>query len=220
MIETLKTDKYNRFFAGLPNIPKKDKNKMAIYETFLQHVISSLSDKGKAAIVVPTGFVSASTGIPKKIRKKLIDMNWLRGVVHMPSNIFATTGTSVSILFIDKTKDDDKVMLMDASNLGTKIKLDDGQRTILSDTETDKIITFFKNRREEAEFSVLVKNEDIKENDYSLQAGQYVELIIEELGFDIEEKLSSLSIELKVLLEQSNDIDKTLRKILEDNSHE
>lgn len=201
MIETLKADKYNRFFAGLPNIPKKDKNGMAIYETFLQHVISCLSEKGKAAVVVPSGFVSASAGIPKKIRKKLIDMNWLKGVIHMPSNIFATTGTSVSIIFIDKTKEDDEVMLMDASNLGTKVKLDEGQRTILSDEEKSKITTYFKQKKEEVEFSVVVNNEKIINNNYSVQAGQYVELKEEELSFDIDERVQILKKDLVDLLE-------------------
>src|SRR5699024_3658202 len=93
-IETLKVDKYDRFFAGLPNIPKKKKDSMAIYQTFIQHILSSLKEDGKAAVVVPTGFVSAATGIPKRIKETLVDNNWLRGAIHMPSNIFANTGTS------------------------------------------------------------------------------------------------------------------------------
>src|SRR5699024_6788404 len=92
-IESLKVDKYDRLFAGLPNIPKKKKDGMAVYQTFIQHILSSLSEDGKAAIVVPTGFVSAQSGIPKKIKEKLIDSNWLKGVIHMPSEIFANTGT-------------------------------------------------------------------------------------------------------------------------------
>ena len=216
MIETLKSDKYNRFFAGIPNIPKKDLNKMAIYLCFLQHLISSLSEKGKAAIVVPTGFVSAGTGIPKKIKQKLIEENWLRGVIHMPSNIFATTGTSVSILFIDKTKESNNVMLMDASNLGKKIKLEDGQRTILSNKETNKIITYFKGYIEEAEFSVVTNNEEIKENNYSIQAGQYVELNEESVKYNSDEKLRILKNDILSLIEESNDIDKEIKSILKE----
>jgi type I restriction enzyme M protein len=214
IIETLKVDKYDRFFAGLPNIPKKDKNGMAIYETFIQHIIASLSDTGKAAIVVPTGFTTAANGISKKIRERLIDENWLRGVVHMPSNIFATTGTSVSIIFIDKTKADDKVMLMDASNLGTKVKLDDGQRTVLSEEEKYKITNMFKKKIDEPEFSILVENKDIKENNYSIQAGQYVELVEEELGFDIDERLLELGSKIKKQLNKSYQLDKEIIKVL------
>ena len=93
---------HNRFFAGIPKIPNKDKDKMAIYLLFIQHIMFSLSAKGKAAIVVPTGFITAQSGIEKKIREKLVEDKMLRGVVSMPSNIFATTGTNVSILFLDK----------------------------------------------------------------------------------------------------------------------
>lgn len=216
MIENLKADKYNRFFAGLPNIPKKDKNGMAVYESFLQHVIASLSDKGKASVVVPTGFASASSGIPKKIREKLIDENMLRGIIHMPSNIFATTGTSVSILFIDKTKTDDKVMLMDASHMGTKTKLDDGQRTILSDAEKEKIISFFKGCKEEPEFSVLVTNDDIKENSYSIQAGQYVELKVEKLDFDIDNRISEIKDRIIIGFKASKSLNSDIEKMLEE----
>ena len=88
-----------RFFAGVPNVPNKDKSSMAIYLMFLQHIIYSLNDHGKAAVVVPTGFLTAGSGIPKKIREYLVNHQMLRGVVSMPSNIFATTGTNVSILF-------------------------------------------------------------------------------------------------------------------------
>ena len=136
-----------RFFAGVPNIPNKDVDKMAIYLMFLQHIIYSLGDNAKAAIVVPTGFLTAGTGIPKKIREHLVKSRMLRGVVSMPSNIFANTGTNVSILFIDKENRNGNVILMDASKLGTKIKVDGkNQRTVLSDGEICKIIDTFNNK--------------------------------------------------------------------------
>ena len=106
-----------RFFAGIPTIPNKKKESMSIYQLFLQHIITSLKKGGKAAVVVPTGFITAQSGIDRKIREKLVDEKMLAGVVSMPSNIFATTGTNVSILFIDDSNDGD-VVLVDASNLG------------------------------------------------------------------------------------------------------
>ena len=60
---------HDRFFAGIPNVPKKAVDKMAIYQLFLQHIIHSLKSCGKAAVVVPTGFITAQSGIDKKIRK-------------------------------------------------------------------------------------------------------------------------------------------------------
>lgn len=119
----LEADRFKeRFFAGIPKIPNKDKKKMPIYLLFIQHIMYSLSEKGKAAIVVPTGFITAQSGIEKKIRERLIDKGWLRGVVSMPSNIFASTGTNVSVLFLDKNADKEHIVLMDASKLGTTIK--------------------------------------------------------------------------------------------------
>ena len=132
----------------------------------------------------------------------------------MPSNIFATTGTSVSIIFIDKTKEDENVLLMDASSLGTKIKLEEGQRTVLSSDEEYKIVSYFKQRKEEVEFSALVSNEDIKENAYSVQAGQYIELKEEELDFDIDERLSSLKSKIIEITNQSLLLDKKINSIL------
>lgn len=214
-IENLKADKYNRFFAGLPNIPQKDKNGMAIYETFLQHAIASLSSKGRAAIVVPTGFVSASNGISLKIRKKLVDNNWLRGVIHMPSHIFANTPTSVSIVFIDKAKEDDKVILVNASNLGTKVSLEDGQRTVLSNEEKLKITSIFKARIVEPEFSVMVLNDEIKANNYSTQAGQYIQLNEEEIDYDIDEKLVTLKNRIQKAIILNRELDIALTEVIE-----
>lgn len=216
MVETLKSDKHNRFFAGIPNTPKKDLNSMAIYQCFLQHIISSLSVKGKAAIVVPTGFVSDSKTISKKIKKCIVDNNWLKGVIHMPSNIFANTGTSVSVLFIDKTKEDKSVILMDASNLGTKVKIDDGQRTILSKEEKDKITKYFKEQKDEKEFSKVVINDDIQANGYSFHAGQYIELKEKELDFDLDEKLQSVKLNIKDILIESSRLEKEISALLED----
>ena len=100
---TLKTaDPFKRFFAGVPNIPNKKKESMEIYLCFFQHVIASIKDAGRGAIVVPTGFLTAQSGIPLKIRQYLVDNKFLKGVVSMPSNIFANTGTNVSVVFMDK----------------------------------------------------------------------------------------------------------------------
>lgn len=214
-IEVLKIDKYSRFFAGLPNIPKKKKDSMAIYETFIQHILASLSDNGKAAIVVPTGFTSAGAGIPLKIRKKLVDHNWLSGVIHMPSNIFANTPTSVSIIFIDKNKIDNKVMLIDGSRLGVKTKLDEGQRTILSEKERTQLINNFKGRIQETEFSVLVSQEDIKENKYFISAGQYVELKEKQLDFNIDDRLKELSLKIQENSLTAKNIYEDINTILE-----
>lgn len=108
----------NDFFLGVPNIPKNDKSKMPIYTLFFQHCLNMLSHKGKGAIIVPTGFISAKSGVENKIIRHLVDGRLVYGVVCMPSQVFANTGTNVSIIFFQKTPSAKEVILIDASKLG------------------------------------------------------------------------------------------------------
>ncbi len=185
-----KTNK-DRFFAGIPNITPKDKNGMAIYLLFLQHVIHSLSSEGRAAIVVPTGFITAQKGIERKIRERLVEEKMLGGVVSMPSNIFATTGTSVSILFIDATNKGD-VILIDASNLGEKVKEGKNQKTLLSAADEGKIVRAFNGKEVIEDFSVAVTYEEIAAKNCSLSAGQYFEVKIAHQAISVAEFRSKL----------------------------
>lgn len=166
-----------RFFAGTPKVPNKAKDKMAIYLLFIQHIMASLKPGGKAAVVVPTGFITAAHGIELKIREKLVKEKWIAGVVSMPSNIFATTGTNVSILFIDKGKHD-SVVLVDASALGQKVKEGKNQKTLLSHAEEQRIVGTFNAREAVEDFSVVVNFDAIAAKNFSLSAGQYFEVKI------------------------------------------
>lgn len=166
-----------RFFAGIPNVPKKKKDGMAVYLLFIQHIIASLKPGGKAAIVVPTGFITAASGIELRIRQKLVDQKMIAGVVSMPSNIFATTGTNVSILFLDSAPHD-SVVLVDASALGDKVKEGKSQKTLLSPAEEQRIIDTFNARESVEDFSVVVDYEAIAAKNWSLSAGQYFDVKI------------------------------------------
>lgn len=222
-VEIMKADKYSRFFAGVPNVPQTKKEKMAIYQGFLQHIIASLNEKGKAAIVVPSGFLTAQTGIGKKIRQRLIDENWLEGAISMPSNIFATTGTNVGLLFINKGKTDDKLFFMDASGLGHKEKIDDNQRTVLSEEETNKIIESFKNRVEIDRFSILVDKKDVVKRKYSIYAGQYFPVNIEYVKITTEEfnqQMSTYANNLNDCFTKAKSLEENIRKRLEDLRYE
>lgn len=211
--EKIATDT-RRFFAGVPSVPNKDKSKMAIYLCFIQHILYSLKPQGKAAIVVPTGFITAASGIAKNIRQHIVDNGWLRGVVSMPSNIFATTGTNVSVLFIDKDKQANKdIILMDASKLGTKQKIDGNQRTLLSDEDIEKIISRFNNRTAEDGFSVLVDTEKIKEHNYSFSAGQYFDIHIEYEEItpeEFEQRIADYTNTLQTLFDQSHHLEESI----------
>ena len=206
-----------RFFAGIPKIKAKDKDKMEIYLLFIQHIIHSLNENGKAAIVVPTGFITAQSGIEKKIRERLIDNGWLRGVVSMPSNIFASTGTNVSVLFLDKKADNQHIVLMDASKLGETIKEGKNQRTVLTTTEEDKIISTFNEKQAVEDLSVVVSKEEIAAKNYSFSAGQYFEVKIEYIDITAEEfaeKMSGFENRLVDLFQQGNTLDLEIQKQL------
>ena len=194
-----------RFFAGVPKVPAKDVEKMSIYQLFLQHIIFSLKATGKAAVVVPTGFITAQSGIDRKIREKLIDDKILAGVVSMPSNIFATTGTNVSILFMDASNKD-TVVLIDASNLGQKVKDGKNQKTVLSAEEEQRIIDVFNSKTAEEDFSVVVSYDDIAAKNYSLSAGQYFDVKIEYTDITPEEfaeKMAGFTNNLEALFKES-----------------
>ncbi|MCK4709297.1 MAG: SAM-dependent DNA methyltransferase, partial [Gammaproteobacteria bacterium] len=211
-----------RFFAGIPKEPAKAKDKMAIYQLFLQHIIYSLKPGGKAAVVVPTGFITAQSGIDKKIRQRLVDNKMLAGVVSMPSNIFATTGTNVSILFIDASNKGD-VVLVDASNLGQKVKDGKNQKTVLSMEEEQRIIDVFNAKKAEDDFSMVVNYEDIANKNYSLSAGQYFEVKIEHVDITPQEfakKMKGFTDNLEDLFSESHKLEKAIKKQLAGLMHE
>lgn len=215
--DTLAGEAYQkRFFAGVPNIPNKKLDSMAVYQMFLQHIIASLNDQGKAAVVVPTGFLTAGSGIPLKIRQHLVDHHWLRGVVSMPSNIFANAGTNVSVLFIDKQHTGD-VILMDASKLGSKVKVDDNQRTVLSDAEIERIIDTFNAGQPVEDFCVTVSDKQIKEKKYSFSAGQYFEVKIEYVNLtpaEFAEKMQGFQTRLQAMFEEGHRLEQEIKEQL------
>ena len=215
--DTIAKDKL-RFWAGVPNVPPKldpDKPKMEIYTCFIQHMINSLKEKkGRGAIVVPTGFITAKSGIKKKILEKIVDERIVYGCVIMPSNVFATTNTNVSVLFFDKSKSHDSVVLIDASKLGETYKDGNTQRTKLSDLEINQIVDTFVAGKPVENFCVCPSYDEIKDKGYSLSAGQYYDVKIEHIDITEEEfnkrilgfkkALSSLTKEGDSIQEQIN----------------
>lgn len=171
-----------RFWAGVPTVKNIDPNKpkMAIYTCFFQHVLNSLKPNGKGAIVVPTGFITSKSGVERHILQRIVDEHWIVGCVSMPSNVFATTSTHVSVLFFDKTekKDDDKVILIDASKMGETYKEGTNQKKRLRPEEIDQIVDAFRNKKKIDDFSVPVTYNEIEEKGYSLSAGHYFDIKI------------------------------------------
>lgn len=219
----LKTaDPYKRFFAGVPNIPNKKKESMEIYLCFFQHVIASIKDGGRGAIVVPTGFLTAQAGIPLKIRKYLVDNKYLKGVISMPSNIFANTGTNVSVVLMDKAGVNNPVFI-DASKLGDETKEGKNKKTVLKTADVDKIVSTFHDAKAVDEFSVLPSIDDIKSKNYSFSAGQYFEVKIEHVDITEDEfyqKIKEYTETLDSLFAESKELEVNIKSVLENLKYE
>lgn len=219
----LKTaDPYKRFFAGVPNIPNKKKESMEIYLCFFQHVIASIKDGGRGAIVVPTGFLKAKAGIPIKIRKYLVDNKYLKGVISMPSNIFANTSTNVSVVLMDKAGVNNPVFI-DASRLGDETKEGKNKKIVLKTEDVDKIVSTFHEAKAVDEFSVLPSIDDIKSKNYSFLAGQYFEVKIKHVDITEEEfnqKIKEFTETLDSLFTEGKDLESNIKSVLENLKYE
>lgn len=204
-----------RFWAGVPKVPAKKKESMAIYTLFIQHVINSLKAKGKGAIVIPTGFITAKSGVESTILKHIVDEKIVYGCVSMPSNVFANTGTNVSVLFFDNSKSTDKVVLIDASKLGEEYKDGNNQKRRLRDLEIDKIVDTFLNREVVDDFSVVVTYDEIKAKKYSLAAGQYFDVKIDYVQLSQDEFNARMTAYATKLQEYFNEGNKLQEEIME-----
>jgi len=182
-----------RFWAGVPKVPAKKKESMAIYTCFIQHVLNSLKDKGKGAIVVPTGFLTAKSGVEGKILKHIVEEKIVYGVISMPSNVFANTGTNVSVVFFDNSRTADKVVLIDASKLGEEYQEGSNKKVRLTPAEIDLIVDTFSHQKTVEDFSVAVSYDKLTEKNCSLSAGQYFDVKIEYVDITAEEFITKMN---------------------------
>lgn len=215
--ESEERDGIRRFFAGIPKIPNAKKESMSIYLCFIQHILWSLKEDGKAAIVVPTGFITAQSGIEKTIRQTIVEKKWLKGVISMPSNIFANTGTNVSVLFIDKSNAAGDIMLIDASKLGRKVKDGKNQKTVLDEKEVKLIEDTFIHQDVIDDFSVKVSYESITEKNYSFSAGQYFEVKIEYIELseeDFNRRMAAYAERLDKLFKEGEKLEESIKERL------
>lgn len=208
-----------RFWAGVPSVPNKKKESMAIYTCFIQHVLNSMKNNtGKAAIVLPTGFITAKSGVESKILKHIVEKHIVYGVISMPSNVFANTGTNVSVVFFDNSKTADKVILIDASKMGEEYQEGSNKKVRLTEEEINKIVDVFLNKKVVEDFSVAVSYDEIKQKNCSLSAGQYFDIKIEYVDItpeEFENKMKRHKENLKQYFKQSHELEKEIEKQLE-----
>ena len=143
---------------------------------------------------------------------------FVNGCVSMPSNVFATTGTNVSVLFFDNSRKADKVVLIDASKLGEEYKDGNNQRKRLRDFEIQKIVDTFLDQKAEDGFSVVVSHDEIKAKGYTLSAGQYFDVKIEYVPITADEfagKIAGFKSRLSELNAKGAELDREIARNLD-----
>ena len=134
------------------------------------HSLSWLATGGTAAIVCFPGIMYRG-GAEQKIRKYLIDNNFIDCIIQLPSNLFFGTSIATCIMVLKKGKSDNKTLFIDASNECIKVT----NNNKLTQANMDRIVEIFAKRAEEAHFSHLASYEEIESNDYNLSVSTYVE---------------------------------------------
>lgn len=137
---------------------------------FIMHSLSWLASNGTAAIVCFPGIMYRG-GAERKIRKYLIDNNFIDCIIQLPSNLFFGTSIATCIMVLKKGKNDNKTLFIDAT--GECIKVTNNNK--LTQANMDRIVETFAQRKEEAHFSHLASYAEIEENDYNLSVSTYVE---------------------------------------------
>ena len=137
---------------------------------FIMHSLSWLATNGTASIVCFPGIFYRG-GAEQKIRKYLIDNNFVDCIIQLPDNLFFGTSIATCIMVLKKSKKDNKTLFIDATNECIKVT----NNNKLTDENIDNIIDIFTKREDKEHIAKLVSNEEISENDYNLSVSTYVE---------------------------------------------
>jgi len=204
------TDKYNRFWRG---VPPKSKGDWA----FITHMIeTTFEGKGKVGVVVPHGvlFRGASEG---KIRRKTIEENLLEAVIGLPANLFYGTGIPAAIMIFNKGKEDNtNVLFIDSSKHFESAK----NQNKLRDSDITHIVETYRKFNKgdlkpgvmEDKFSYVATFDEIKENDFNLNIPRYVDTFEEEAEVDI----AAVQKEIKALESELKDVRAEMEKYLKE----
>ncbi|ATZ17143.1 type I restriction enzyme M protein [Williamsoniiplasma luminosum] len=164
---------------------------------FVMHILSMLSNDGVAAIVSFPGTLYRG-GAEAKIRKYLVDNNYVDAIIQLPPNLFFGTSISTCIMVLKKSKKDSNVLFIDASNLFRKVN----NANKLDPEHIEKILEIFKNQKEVLHMSKLVDANEIANEDYNLSVNTYVQ-----------EKEDTEIIDIKVLNQEIKEISERSAKL-------
>ncbi|GAB4290938.1 MAG: class I SAM-dependent DNA methyltransferase [Ignavibacteriaceae bacterium] len=204
--KTYESDELERFVAGFPPNGTADWG-------WVQHILASLKDKGRAGIVLDTGAVSRgsgnqSTNKEKEIRKWFVEQDLIECVLYLPENLFYNTPAPGIVLFLNKKKANgrkNKILLINASKEFQK-----GQpKNFIPEENQIKIVDTYLNWKEIEKFSKVIDKDEIVKNDYNLSPTRYIHTAEEETYRPIGEILE----DLKELEQEQKEIDKELKEI-------
>ena len=172
---------------------------------FTMHMLSWLSPKGTAAIVEFPGVLYRG-GAEQKIRKYMIDNNFVDTVIQLPSDLFFGTSIATCILVLKKNKADNNILFVDASEEFVR----NTNKNKLSDENINNIVNILKDRKSVDNKAYLAHYEEIKENDYNISVNSYLKKITEEEQIDIKD----LNKQIKEIVEKENILRNELDKII------
>ncbi|MEY8763164.1 type I restriction-modification system subunit M [Clostridium sp. MT-113] len=174
---------------------------------FIMHSLSWLASNGTAAIVCFPGIMYRG-GAEKKIRKYLIDNNYVDCIIQLPSNLFFGTSIATCIMVMKKNKNDNKTLFIDASNECVKVT----NNNKLTPENIDRIVDVFAKREEVAYFSHLANYDEVVQNDYNLSVSTYVE------AEDTREKVDivKLNAEIEEIVMHEDELREAIRNVVEE----
>ncbi|AUS07177.1 type I restriction-modification system subunit M [Pseudotamlana carrageenivorans] len=177
---------------------------------FVLHALSYLSSKGRAALVCFPGIFYRG-GAEQKIRKYLVDNNYVETVISLAPNLFFGTSIAVNILVLSKSKTDTKTQFIDVS--GEDFFKKETNNNVLYDNHIEQIMQMFDTREEVAHIATTIDNAKIAENDYNLSVSSYVEAKDNREKINITELNKEVAITVKKIDQLRADIDKIVKEI-------
>ncbi|WP_294276695.1 type I restriction-modification system subunit M [uncultured Chryseobacterium sp.] len=177
---------------------------------FVLHALHYLSPRGRAAIVCFPGIFYRG-GAEQKIRKYLVDGNYVETIISLAPNLFYGTSIAVTILVLSKNKTDTKTQFIDVT--GEEYFKKVTNNNMLEDKHIDKIMGMFDSKEEVPHVATSVDNTKIAENDYNLSVSSYVEAKDNREKINIEELNKEVNLTVKKIDQLRADIDAIIKKI-------
>lgn len=177
---------------------------------FVLHALSYLSARGRAVIVCFPGIFYRG-GAEQKIRKYLVDNNFVETVIALPPNLFYGTSIAVNILVLSKHKADTTTQFIDAS--GEDFFKKETNNNVLLPEHIDRIISIFGNKEELQYVATSINNKQIEENDYNLSVSSYVEAENKREVIDIAKLNAEVAETVKRIDSLRTDIDKIIKEL-------